>query len=67
MSGGAGFRGIPLIWGQHGQHHAATGHLTRDQVFVPRTRKEKGFPAINDDAEIQSTRYAVRTRFSNYR
>lgn len=26
----------------HARHHAATGHLTRDEVFVPRTRAMKG-------------------------
>ncbi|PWN90170.1 hypothetical protein FA10DRAFT_266663 [Acaromyces ingoldii] len=26
----------------HARHHAATGHLTRDEVFVPRTRAQKG-------------------------
>lgn len=26
----------------HARHHAATGHLTRDEVFVPRTRSERG-------------------------
>lgn len=26
----------------HSRHHAATGHLTRDEVFVPRTRAQKG-------------------------
>jgi len=37
----------------HGQHHAATGHMTRDQVFVPRTRSQLGHPAIKDDEELQ--------------
>lgn len=36
----------------HGQHHAATGHLTRDQVFVPKTRKELGYPEIKEDGEV---------------
>ena len=26
----------------HARHHAATGHLTRDEVFVPRTRAQRG-------------------------
>lgn len=26
----------------HARHHAATGHLTRDEVFVPRTREQRG-------------------------
>lgn len=25
----------------HGKHHAATGHMSRDEVFVPATRSEK--------------------------
>lgn len=33
----------------HGRHHAATGHLTRDEVFVPKTRKELGLPAVLDE------------------
>jgi hypothetical protein len=37
----------------HGQHHAATGHMTRDQVFVPRTRSQLGHPAVKEDEEIQ--------------
>ncbi|KAK4689533.1 hypothetical protein P7C73_g564, partial [Tremellales sp. Uapishka_1] len=36
----------------HGRHHAATGHLTRDEVHVPRTRKEHGYPAMKEEAEI---------------
>lgn len=26
----------------HAQHHAATGHMTRDQVFVPKTASDVG-------------------------
>lgn len=36
----------------HSRHHAATGSLTRDEVFVPRNRKERNLPAAKDDAEI---------------
>ncbi|ODO05252.1 omega-6 fatty acid desaturase (delta-12 desaturase) [Cryptococcus wingfieldii CBS 7118] len=36
----------------HARHHAATGHLTRDEVFVPKTRKERGAPAIVEEGEI---------------
>jgi omega-6 fatty acid desaturase (delta-12 desaturase) len=36
----------------HGRHHAATGHLTRDEVFVPRTRSQHGYPEIKEEAEI---------------
>lgn len=34
----------------HAQHHAATGHMTRDQVFVPKTRSQRGLPALPDNA-----------------
>ena len=33
----------------HGSHHAATGHLTRDEVFVPKTRSQVGLSAANED------------------
>lgn len=44
----------------HARHHAATGHLTRDEVFVPRTRAQKGLlplrPAQSDsDFEDEQT------------
>jgi omega-6 fatty acid desaturase (delta-12 desaturase) len=32
----------------HAMHHAHTGHMDRDEVFVPRTRSEKGIPAKGD-------------------
>ena len=45
----------------HGKHHKATGHLTRDQVFVPKTKTEflsaRGVEDLNDlvgDAPIHS-------------
>jgi omega-6 fatty acid desaturase (delta-12 desaturase) len=38
---------------QHGRHHAATGHLTRDEVFVPKTRKMKGLPEVKEEGEVQ--------------
>ncbi|WVQ96718.1 hypothetical protein IAU59_003825 [Kwoniella sp. CBS 9459] len=36
----------------HARHHAATGHLTRDEVFVPKTRKERGVPPMKEEGEI---------------
>ncbi|WFC98846.1 hypothetical protein MYAM1_001579 [Malassezia yamatoensis] len=30
----------------HARHHAGTGHMTRDEVFVPRTRKDRGLPEL---------------------
>lgn len=35
----------------HGRHHAATGHLTRDEVFVPRTREQMKYPAKKTEEE----------------
>ncbi|KAF9415571.1 Fatty acid oxidation complex subunit alpha [Podila epigama] len=29
----------------HSKHHKATGHMTKDQVFVPKTRTQVGLPA----------------------
>ncbi|OCH84578.1 delta12-fatty acid desaturase [Obba rivulosa] len=31
----------------HGKHHASTGHMTQDQVFVPKTRSQRGLPAFD--------------------
>jgi omega-6 fatty acid desaturase (delta-12 desaturase) len=45
-----------LHFAQHGRHHAATGHLTRDEVFVPRTRSQLGYPDIKEEAEIDGIR-----------
>lgn len=56
----------------HARHHAATGHMTRDEVFVPRTRQQKGLlplrplndgnstPASDaeDDANVERQLYA---------
>ncbi|KAK1925686.1 putative delta-12 fatty acid desaturase [Papiliotrema laurentii] len=35
----------------HGRHHAATGHLTRDEVFVPKTRKDLGLE-VKEEGEL---------------
>lgn len=35
----------------HGRHHAATGHLTRDEVFVPRTRSQRGISPKKHESE----------------
>ena len=35
----------------HSQHHAATGHMTNDQVYVPRTRSELGLPPLDPSRE----------------
>ncbi|TRM61050.1 fatty acid desaturase-domain-containing protein [Schizophyllum amplum] len=35
----------------HAKHHASTGHMTQDQVFVPNTRSEAGLPAFNAEKE----------------
>ncbi|KAG0150931.1 hypothetical protein CROQUDRAFT_651783 [Cronartium quercuum f. sp. fusiforme G11] len=34
----------------HAQHHAATGHMSRDQVFVPKTRSQRGIAPLPADA-----------------
>ncbi|KAJ7487804.1 fatty acid desaturase-domain-containing protein [Mycena latifolia] len=31
----------------HAKHHAATGHMTQDQVFVPWTRSQMGLPPLD--------------------
>lgn len=35
----------------HAKHHASTGHMTQDQVFVPKTRSQLGLPAFNPTKE----------------
>ena len=35
----------------HAKHHASTGHIYQDQVFVPKTRKELGLPAFDPASE----------------
>ncbi|KAJ3747325.1 delta 12-fatty acid desaturase [Lentinula detonsa] len=35
----------------HGQHHASTGHMTKDQVFVPPTRSQWGLRPFDPEQE----------------
>jgi omega-6 fatty acid desaturase / acyl-lipid omega-6 desaturase (Delta-12 desaturase) len=35
----------------HGKHHASTGHMDLDQVFVPKTRSQMGLPPLNPARE----------------
>ncbi|KAH9971929.1 fatty acid desaturase-domain-containing protein [Lactifluus volemus] len=35
----------------HAKHHASTGHMTLDQVFVPSTRSDLGLPPLNPNGE----------------
>ncbi|TCD70165.1 hypothetical protein EIP91_004635 [Steccherinum ochraceum] len=35
----------------HAKHHAATAHLTQDQVFVPKTRSERKLPEFDPTQE----------------
>ncbi|KAI0062945.1 hypothetical protein BV25DRAFT_1884626 [Artomyces pyxidatus] len=35
----------------HAKHHASTGHMTQDQVFVPRTRTQLGLPPLDPAKE----------------
>jgi omega-6 fatty acid desaturase (delta-12 desaturase) len=36
----------------HARHHAATGHMTRDEVFVPKTRSQTQIGEIKEEAEV---------------
>ena len=41
----------------HARHHAGTGHMTRDEVFVPSTREERGLLPLhpaNDDSPVET-------------
>lgn len=35
----------------HAKHHASTGHMTQDQVFLPKTRSEVGLPEFDPAKE----------------
>lgn len=35
----------------HAKHHASTGHMTQDQVFLPKTRSQRGLPEFNPEKE----------------
>ncbi|ETW81752.1 hypothetical protein HETIRDRAFT_440056 [Heterobasidion irregulare TC 32-1] len=35
----------------HAKHHASTGHMTQDQVFVPKTRSQVKLPAFDSTKE----------------
>jgi len=35
----------------HARHHASTGHMTEDQVFVPKTRSQLGLPPFDPTKE----------------
>ncbi|KAI0917431.1 hypothetical protein AcW1_007372 [Taiwanofungus camphoratus] len=35
----------------HAKHHASTGHMTQDQVFVPKTRSQLGLPPFDSSKE----------------
>ena len=35
----------------HAKHHASTGHMTQDQVFVPPTRSQIGLPPLDSARE----------------
>ncbi|KAI0726295.1 delta12-fatty acid desaturase [Fomitopsis betulina] len=35
----------------HSKHHASTGHMTQDQVFVPKTRSQLGLPPLDPEQE----------------
>ncbi|KAF8189814.1 fatty acid desaturase-domain-containing protein [Mycena galopus ATCC 62051] len=47
----------------HAKHHAATGHMTQDQVFIPWTRSQMGLPPLDsarDDVLGSSVSQAVQ-------
>jgi omega-6 fatty acid desaturase (delta-12 desaturase) len=45
----------------HAKHHASTGHMTQDQVFVPRTRSEWGLPPLDAEGEeLGGSRVSVK-------
>ncbi|EIN12843.1 delta-12 fatty acid desaturase [Punctularia strigosozonata HHB-11173 SS5] len=35
----------------HAKHHASTGHMTQDQVWVPKTRSERSLPPLDPSKE----------------
>jgi len=35
----------------HAKHHASTGHMSQDQVFVPKTRSQRGLPEFDPAKE----------------
>lgn len=45
--------GVPYFsWRiSHAKHHAATSHVDRDEVYVPRTRTEMGLPPFDPKNE----------------
>nr|AAD55982.1 delta-12 desaturase [Amylomyces rouxii] len=43
----------------HSKHHKATGHMSKDQVFVPSTRKEYGLPPREQDPEVDGPHDAL--------
>ena len=49
----SGSLGVPYhAWRiTHAQHHASTGHMTQDQVHVPKTRSQRGLPPFNPEKE----------------
>jgi omega-6 fatty acid desaturase / acyl-lipid omega-6 desaturase (Delta-12 desaturase) len=45
----------------HSKHHAATAHLTQDQVFVPATRSQLGLPKLDTEHEdVQGTSVSLK-------
>lgn len=35
----------------HAKHHASTGHMGQDQVWVPKTRRQVGLPPLDTKRE----------------
>ncbi|GAA5813274.1 hypothetical protein MFLAVUS_006749 [Mucor flavus] len=43
----------------HSKHHKATGHMTRDQVFLPKVRSTVGLPPREQDPELDGPHDAL--------
>ncbi|KAI9004336.1 fatty acid desaturase-domain-containing protein [Hyaloraphidium curvatum] len=43
----------------HAKHHHHTGHMTKDQVFVPATRSDMGLPAPKGGVKVMSEQEAM--------
>lgn len=51
---------------QHARHHAATGSMERDEVFVPKTRSQVGFPPAHVQQQQQAAAAAHKQGESTF-
>ena len=42
---------LTISFTSHAKHHASTGHMTQDQVFVPKTRSSLNLPPLDPTRE----------------